>query len=167
MPATGTRGGRASTKAGWDDASAGSNEAASHRLTMEGLVSAGHKYRRILSVLLPAGVLGMSIVLGSTGARADREVPTGGEPLVAPPRVAERLAAIRDAVSEVTGPVSSTTAAPDGTERLAWHNWANFGGWPLWSDWKNKWKDWNNNWHNGWNNWGNNWNNWGNGWHNY
>ena len=136
---------------------------------MEGLVSAGQRYRRILSVLLPVGALGMSILLGSTGAQADREIPSDSPSRVAPPvRVAERLAAIRDAVSDVAGVDGKPAAVPEGAERLAWHNWANFGiGLPLWSDWHNKWKDWNNNWNNGWNNWGNNWKNWGNGWHNY
>jgi hypothetical protein len=135
---------------------------------MEGLVSAGQRYRRILSVLLPAGVLGMSILLGSTGAKADREIAIGPQPNVAPPAgVAERLAAIRDAVSDFTGLDGMPVRTLDGTEQLAWHNWANFGGWPVWNDWRNKWKDWNNNWNNGWNNWGNNWKNWGNGWNNY
>ena len=82
----------------------------------------------------------MSILLGSTGAKAEREI--------------------------LTGSPSASGSSPRVAERLAWHNWANFG-WPVWSDWKNKWKDWNNNWHNGWNNWGNNWKNWGNGWNNY
>jgi rSAM-associated Gly-rich repeat protein len=135
---------------------------------MEGLVSGGQGYRRILSVLLPAGALGMSILLGSTGAKADREIPTGPQSNLAPPaRVAERLAAIRDAVSDIAGVEGKAAPAPEGIERLAWHNWKNGGGWPLWTDWRNKWKDWNNNWHNGWNNWGNNWKNWGNGWNNW
>jgi hypothetical protein len=134
---------------------------------MEGLVSAGQRYRRILSVLVPAGAFGMTVLLGSAGAKAAREMPTGPEINQAPPaRVAERLAAIRDAMSDVSRFETGTTTGPDGTERLAWHNWRNVG-WPLWSDWHNKWKDWNNNWHNGWNNWGNNWNNWSNGWRNY
>jgi hypothetical protein len=104
----------------------------------------------------------MSILLGSTGAQAEREILTGSPS--AP--VAERLAAIRSAVSDVFGEQGQVAPATEGIELLAWKNWANFG-WPSWSDWKNKWKDWNNNWHNGWNNWGNNWKNWGNGWHNY
>jgi len=132
----------------------------------EGLVAAGQRYRRILSVLLPAGALGMSILLGSTGAKAEREILTGSPSTTGlSPRVAERLEAIRSAVSDVFGEQGQAPGS-EGTERLAWHNWANFG-WPVWSDWKNKWKDWNNNWHNGWNNWGNNWKNWGNGWNNY
>ena len=54
----------------------------------------------------------------------------------------------------------SAAPAADSGERLAWHNWANFGiGIPYWNDWRNGWKNWGNNWKNGWNNWGNGWNN--------
>jgi rSAM-associated Gly-rich repeat protein len=123
-------------------------------------VSAVQRYRKILSALLPAGALGMSILLGSTGAQAAREIPADPPSGAAPPRVAERLAAIRDAVSDITVLDSKAAPAPEGTERLAWHNWANFGvGIPFWNDWRNGWKNWGNNWHNGWNNWGNGWNN--------
>jgi rSAM-associated Gly-rich repeat protein len=123
-------------------------------------VSAVQRYRKILSVLLPAGALGMSILLGSTGAQAAREIPAEPALGAAPPRVAERLAAIRDAVSDITVLDGEAAPAPQGSERLAWHNWANFGvGIPFWNDWRNGWKNWGNNWHNGWNNWGNGWNN--------
>ena len=102
----------------------------------------------------------MSILLGSTGAQAAREIAVDPQAGSAPPRVAERLAAIRDAVSDVTLFENKAAPAPVGTERLAWHNWANFGiGIPLWNDWHNGWKNWGNNWDNGWNNWGNGWNN--------
>jgi rSAM-associated Gly-rich repeat protein len=118
-------------------------------------------YRKILSVLLPAGALGMSILLGSTGAQAAREIPLDPQADAASPRIAERLAAIRDAVSDVTVPGSQAAPADKGSERLAWHNWANFGiGLPLWNNWRNGWNNWGNNWRNGWNNWGNGWNNW-------
>ena len=127
-------------------------------------MAARDNYLKVLSVLLPAGALGMSIMLGSTGAEAAREIaldpPAGG---TAAPRVAERLAAIRDAVSAVTVPGAETAPAAEGSERLAWHNWANFGiGLPLWNDWRNGWKNWGNGWKNGWNNWGNGWHNWAN-----
>ena len=146
-----------------------------HRLTMEGLLSVGQKYRKLLSVVLPAGALGLSVLLGSTGAQAAREIavdPQAGSPL---PRVAERLAAIRDAVSEITGAQDQPARLAD-REKLAWHNWANFSfglpSWnnfyvPQWNNWGNGWNNWNNNWSNGWNNWSNGWNNWNNGWNNY
>jgi len=127
---------------------------------MEDLVSAGQNYRKILSVLLPAGALGMSILLGSTAAQAARETGIELQAGSTPPRVAERLAAIRDAVSDVTVFDSKAAPAPEGTERLAWRNWANFGiGVPFWNNWRNGWRNWGNNWNNGWNNWGNGWNN--------
>src|SRR6266478_732910 len=119
---------------------------------MEELVAAADNYRKILSALLPAGALGMSLFLGAGPAEAGRELPAAD--LASPPPVGERLSAIRDAVSAAT----SEAAAP-AAEQLAWHNWANFGfriPLPFW-----------NNWHNGWNNWGNGWHNWGNGWRNW
>ena len=122
-------------------------------------MSAVERYRRILSVLLPAGALGMTILLGSTGAEAAREIPAGAPPTVGPPaRIAERLSAVRDAVSEITGFDGGSAQLPDGAEQLAWGNWANFGG-NKWNNWGNKWKNWKNNWGNGWNNWPNGWRN--------
>src|SRR5262249_61330227 len=72
-------------------------------------------YRKILSVLLPAGALGMSILLGSAGAQAAPETALDPQAGAASPRVGERLAAIRDAVSEVTLPGAQAPAAA-GTE---------------------------------------------------
>jgi rSAM-associated Gly-rich repeat protein len=130
---------------------------------MEAFVAARDNYLKVLSVLLPAGALGMSILLGSTGAEAAREIVLDPQTDAASLRVAERLAAIRDAVSAVTVPGAEAAPAAEGSERLAWHNWANFGiGVPLWNDWRNGWKNWGNGWKNGWNNWGNGWNNWAN-----
>jgi rSAM-associated Gly-rich repeat protein len=129
---------------------------------MEDPVSALN-YRKILSALIPAGALGMSILLASGGAQAARETAVEPQAGATAPGVAERLAAIRDAVSAVTMPGSEAAPAAEGSERLAWHNWANFGiGIPYWNDWRNGWKNWGNNWNNGWNNWGNGWNNWSN-----
>jgi hypothetical protein len=134
-------------------------------------MAAGQGYRKILSVLLPAGALGMSILLGSAAAEAAREVPATAPSTGAPPiRVAERLAAIRDAVSDVTV-AADRVVPPEGTEQLAWGNWGNGGigigiggfgigiGVPSWSNWGNGWNKWKNNWSNGWNNWSNGWNN--------
>ena len=122
-------------------------------------MSGDERYRKILSAILPAGALGMSILLGSAGAEAAREVPAGDGPNAASPaRVAERLSAVRDAVSDVIGIEHTVPEPPEGADRLAWHNWANFGG-PIWNNWNNKWKNWKNNWGNGWNNWPNGWRN--------
>jgi len=139
-------------------------------------MSALEKYRRILSVLLPAGVIGASFLLSTTALAAlppqsanAQDVKSGPAP------VAERLAAIRDAVSSVAG----SAALPGEPERLAWwgNGWGN-GGWrnggwgnfiPFIAPWGNGWNNWSN-WGNGFrNNWGNG--GWGNGgwhnWHNY
>jgi hypothetical protein len=121
------------------------------------------KYRKILSVLLPAGLIGASFLLSTTALAAVRpEVPDIGAVASEPPPVAERLAAIRDAVSSVV----STIPTPNEPTRLAWGNWGNgFFGIPLWNNWHNGWNNWSN-WRNNWNNWRNNWNNWHN-WHNW
>jgi rSAM-associated Gly-rich repeat protein len=135
-------------------------------------VSASHRYRKILSVLLPAGALSMSIMLGSTGAQAALEISAGSQASLLPPApVSERLGAIRDAVSDVVRLAGKTPI--EGTERLAW---GNFGfsiplPFPFWNNgWGNGgWRNggWHNGgWHNGgWHNGG--WHNWGNGWRNY
>jgi len=120
------------------------------------------RYRKILSVLLPAGALGMSILLGSAGANAALDVPAD-PPGSAKQQVGERLAAIRAAVSDVTALEGNIGSALHGTDQLAWHNgWLNGG-------WRNGWKNWKNNWSNGWKNGGGGWGNgggggvWGNG----
>jgi hypothetical protein len=127
------------------------------------------KYRKILSVLLPAGIVGASFLLSTTALAAlHPQVPEIQDVASGPAPVAERLAAIRDAVSHVTG----TSSMPGESTRLAWGNWGN-GGWrnggfliPFVAPWGNGWNNWSN-WNNGWNNnWNNGFNNWHN-WHNY
>ena len=127
------------------------------------------QYRRILSIVLPTGALGLSLLLGSTGTSGARDYPISEDTFV-PPRtpVVERLAIIRDVVSEITGAEGRSEGLADG-EKLAWHNWVNFSlGLPLWNNFfVPPWNNWNNYWNNGWNNWGNNWHNWNNGWNNW
>jgi hypothetical protein len=107
-------------------------------------LSLRQKYLKIISGLVPAGAVGMSLLLGATVPSA---ASTQADASPAAP-VAERLAAIRDAVSSLAGPDS--TINPDaGERRLAW------GNWPFWN---NGWGNWNN-WHN-WPNWRNFWGNW-------
>ena len=134
-------------------------------------MSALEKYRRILSVLLPAGVIGASFLLSTTALASLPSQAVSvrdGSSESAP--VAERLAAIRDAVSSVAG----SPALPGQPERLAWwgNGWHN-GGWgnlviPFVAPWGNGWNNWSN-WGNGFhNNWGNGWGNGGwHNWHNY
>ena len=119
--------------------------------------------RRALSFLLPAGVLGASVLLASVQAA----------PVSAPGKsaidgtirqdIAERLASIREQTS-LAGTSEPGTRYLEKYPLLAY--WMNFGGF----GWRNG--GWRNggwrNWGNGWHNWGNGWHNWGNGgWHNY
>ena len=126
-------------------------------------MAAGLAYRKILSVLLPAGTLGMTILLGSAAAYAARETPAAPPATVAPPAgTAERLAAIRDAVSDLAG-VADQLISPERAQQVAWGN-IGIGGFGVgvgtpWNNWNNGWKNWGNNWKNGWNNWSNGWNN--------
>ena len=139
---------------------------------MEGLLSARQRYRTILSALLPAGALGMTILLGSSGAEAAREIAAPQASLAPPVPVSQRLGAICDAVSEA---IRAEGRVPlEGTESVAW---ANIGVnipflWPFWNNWGNGgwgnggWRNggWRNGgWHNG--GWGNG--GWHNGWRNY
>jgi hypothetical protein len=113
------------------------------------------KYLGILSAMVPAGAVGISLLLGSTAPAAASQEPSALQPRASgEERVSERLAAIRDAVSTVAG----EPAQHDGNVRFAW--WRNWGwgyGWGRpWGGWG--WPNWNN-WHN-WNNWNNWWRNW-------
>jgi hypothetical protein len=93
------------------------------------LMSLKQKYIKVLSGILPAGAVGMSLFLGSTVPTAANEHPTTAQPSASDTdAVVERLAAIREAVSAV-GDTGSKEADPGaGNLRLAWGNWWN-GGW--------------------------------------
>jgi hypothetical protein len=139
---------------------------------------------RALAALLPGGAFGASVLLAlaSNPSEARSSLTTDSPP---PPSVAERLTAIRAAVSNLSPDVSSAPqssgsgefAAGDGAR--AEPTWWGNGGWGRWHfGWGNHGLGWPN-WHNGgWGNggWGNGgWGNggWGNGgwhnggWHNY
>ena len=109
----------------------------------------------ILSGLVPAGALGVSLLLGSAGPCGASEHPMNSLPAETP-GVSERLAAIREAVSEVAEAEGEATHPGDGDLHLAWGNWWNNWGWRPWEG--GGWPNWNN-WHN-WNNWNNWWRNW-------
>jgi hypothetical protein len=131
---------------------------------MEEALSLPQKYLKVVSELAASGAVGAALLLGSTPPAAAAQEPTAGQqPAVAQDgRVSERLAAIREAVSAVSG----ATAADH--PRLAWGNWRNGGwggggGWGYGRPWGNfgfglPWNNWNN-WRNGWNNWRNWWRN--------
>jgi hypothetical protein len=115
-------------------------------------MSLRQKYRKILSAIMPAGAAGISLLLGSTAPGDANQHPLGPQPVASDPfGVSERLAAIRDAVSDVSPP---TTAEPgEGEQQLAWGNWWRNGGWRNggWRNWRNGWG--NGGWHNWWHNW--------------
>ena len=128
-------------------------------------MSLRQKYVKILSGMLPAGAVGMSLMLGSTTPSVANEHPAASQPSASDKdRLSERLAAIREAVSAVAEP-DGAAAKPDNRNRqLAWGNWWG-GGWGYrpWGGYNPYgygygWPNWNN-WHN-WNNWNNFWRNW-------
>jgi hypothetical protein len=123
-------------------------------------MSLRHKYVKILSGVLPAGAMGVSLLLGSTASSTANQHPATRQPMTSDrDMVAERLAAIREAVSAVADTGGPEADSGDGNLRLAWGNWWNNGGW----GWGRPWGGW------GWPNWNNwrNWNNWNNWWRNW
>jgi hypothetical protein len=122
-----------------------------------GLVPLRQKYVKILSGMLPAGAVGMSLLLGSTPPSVANEHPTASQPSASKDRLSERLAAIREAVSAVAEPGGTAAKPDDRNHQLAWGNWWG-GGWGGYYPYGYGWPNWNN-WHN-WNNWNNFWRNW-------
>jgi|SRR6516162_2586927 hypothetical protein len=121
-------------------------------------MSLQQKYTKILSGILPVGVVGVSLLLGSTVPSTANEHPPSSQPLASDrDAVSQRLAAIRAAVSAVADPAGKEVDSADGNPRLAWGNWNNWGGgwgrpwggwgWPNWNNWRN-WNNWNNFWRN-------------------
>jgi rSAM-associated Gly-rich repeat protein len=116
-------------------------------------LSLSEKYVAVLRRVLPAGFVGVCLTLGLSAPGAARENPAGENSAAARQSVSERLSAIREAVTKVSG-----DADLEGPQRVAaWGNWRNGGGNA--AGWRNA------GWHNGgWRNGG--WHNWKN-WHNY
>ena len=123
-------------------------------------MSMRQKYVNILSGILPAGTVGVSLLLGVTEPSAANQPPAGSQPLASDEdRVSERLAAIREAVSAVAGDTGGVENQERSNQQLAWGNWWNNWGWGRpWRPWGWGWPNWNN-WRN-WNNWNNWWRNW-------
>ena len=127
---------------------------------------------KTLSVILPAGAFGASVLLalGSSDAKAATNAPTAVQ-TTAGASVSTRLLEIRDGISSLSGSASDPSAS-DAKAAPAW--WGN-GGWGRWRlGWGNGGGGWRNGgwgnggWHNG--GWGNGgWGNggWDNGWHNF
>jgi len=126
-------------------------------------LSLPQKCLKVVSQLVAPGAVGVALLLGSVASVSASQDPAGQQPARAQDeRVSERLAAIRDAVSTMSGAEAEATKR-SGERHLAWHNgWGNWGLGGLglrFGPWGNGWNDWNNwhNWHNGWPNF----------WHNY
>jgi len=129
-------------------------------------LSLPQKSLKAILELAASGAVGVALLLGAapaaTAAQAPSDHPSG---TIEQRGVAERLAVIREAVSEV-----AKAEAADQLEgqRLAWHNWGN-GGWHHpwgnarwgrpWGNYGYGYRPWSN-WRNGWNNWRNGWGNW-------
>jgi rSAM-associated Gly-rich repeat protein len=110
---------------------------------------------RSLSVLLPLGAFGVSVALAAAPAKPITESDTGK------PGIAVRLAAIRDAVSQVTAEQSDLEPDDPDIVKAWWGNWSPGWGNGGWRNWRNGWNNWRNGWGNGgWHNWPNFWRNW-------
>ena len=134
---------------------------------------------KALSVVLPAGAFGASVLLAlaatEASAASNSNQPTNAPPPTSQESVSTRLQSIRSGVSDMTG---SASFDPEGDAKATPAWWGN-GGWGRWhlgwgngGGWRNGgWGNggWGNGgWHNG--GWGNGgWHNggWGNGWHNF
>ena len=116
------------------------------------------RYRDIISIIVPAGAVGASVLLGaSVPSAAERPADISSSAPGAAP-VSERLAAIREATFAVVEPLNGA-GRPDENYHLAWGNrWGN-GGWgrpppgwgwgrPSWNNWRNFRPPWNNWWRN-------------------
>jgi rSAM-associated Gly-rich repeat protein len=119
---------------------------------------------KVLATLLPLGALGVSSALAAAPGKPI--VPTESAD-AGQPGIAERLSAIRNAVSQVTIDQTGLQAGDPNILKAWWGNWAP----RFWANWHPGWGNggWHN-WHNGWGNGGwHNWHNgWGNGgWHNF
>src|ERR1700748_3359507 len=115
-------------------------------------MSLRQKYLKILSEIFPAGAMGVSLLLGSAVPTVANQPPGNVPPGAFDSDLYGRLAAIRDAVSDLS-PVAEPAT---GEQQLAWGNWWRNGGWrgPGWRNggWRGPgWR--NGGWHNWWRNW--------------
>jgi rSAM-associated Gly-rich repeat protein len=111
------------------------------------------RYLELLTQLMPAGALGVSLVLGAALAAASEPKDAYQPTRTDEGAVSERLSAIREAVSSISEQAIEA-AKSDG--RLAWGNWG--------SDWHNHspTTPWSNGYRPPWSNWSNS-NHWRNG----
>ena len=114
------------------------------------------KYLSMISGIAPVGAVGISVLLGATISSDAAERATPPRTAIAEQTVAERLAAIREAVFAVAGSGLSGTDR-DPNIQLVWGNrWSN-GGWNRRWGWGRPWGNWRNfappPWSNFWRNW--------------
>ena len=118
-----------------------------------------------LSVVLPAGAFGASVLLAlaaSEASAASNSTPQINTPTTTDQSISARLQTIRAGVSDMTG---SASFDPQGDAKATPAWWGN-GGWGRWRlGWGNGGLGWRNG---GWGNggWGNG-GGWHNGWHNF
>jgi hypothetical protein len=115
------------------------------------------KYLDVISMVVPAGAVGASMLLGATVPSAASERPTGASPLASDGvPVSERLAAIREATFAVVDPQRGARQ-PDANYQLTWGNRWNNWGWggprPGWGRPWNNWRNFQPRWNNWWRNW--------------
>jgi rSAM-associated Gly-rich repeat protein len=118
---------------------------------------------KALSLVLPTGALGASLLLALSSAQAAISPPASADAASGQIDVATRLKAIRAGVTEMSRPGGDGSAQIEegGTGALIPTWWGNGG----WGRWHGGWGNGGWGWHNG--GWGNGgWHNWGNGWHN-
>jgi len=138
-------------------------------------MSTKNRLSRALSLVLPSGAIGASVLLALSSAQAAITPTPAADNNPEQPGVGARLKAIRAGVAEIATPTAEGSAQIDPSDNggLVPTWWGN-GGWGRWhAGWGNG--GWRWGWHNGgwgnggWGNggWPNGWHNWGNGWHNY
>ena len=113
---------------------------------------------RKLSVVLPAGAFGASVLLAlaaSEASAASNSNPQINTPTTPEQSISARLQTIRAGVSDMTG---SASFDPEGDAKATPVWWGN-GGWGRWRmGWGNGGLGWGNGgWHNGWHNFWHNW----------
>ncbi len=116
-------------------------------------MSLRQKYVKIFAEIFPAGAVGVSLLLGATAPADANQPPTSSQPAASDiSNISDRLAAIRDAVSDL----SPIVEPAGGEQQLAWGNWWRNGGWrgPGWRNWGWRGPGWRNG---GWPNWWRNW----------
>jgi len=129
---------------------------------------------KALSLVLPAGPLGASLLLALSSAQA---ATPPADTATDRPSVAARLHAIRAGIADIGAPATQGSAKLEqtGGGHLIPTWWGN-GGWGRWhpgwgnGGWRGGWHNggWGPGWGNGgWPNWHNGWNNWHNGWSNF